>query len=603
MEFRSPFPELKIKKRKALAVKILLKSVTYSFALFGALFIMLLAVALNMLKTPSVMTQPVPRQAIITLDLNRTYPELRSDDLIAEFSETPSISFYDLIVAIRAAALDGRVKAIIAQVNNSHFGLAQLQELRQAIKDFRATGKKAYIYSTGMGSFGGGTDEYYLATAFDEIWMQPNTEIGITGLNMEIPFLKGLLEKIGVTAEFYARHEYKNAAASLLYSDFTVPYKKETEQMGRSLFEQIVNDVSAERKIDKKQLRKLINEAPVFAETGVDEKLIDRVAYRPELIEKVMNETGGKMIDMYDYAASVGDGDKGLPVIAFVTMEGTIDAGKSQSNPLRGDNVIGAETFIQQLDEIAANGNVKALVLRINSPGGSYSASNEIWNALMRLKEKNHLPIIVSMGDYAASGGYFVALAGDKLLAEPATITGSIGVLGGKIVFAGLWNKLKVNWGEVKFGDNAGILSANHKFSASEKAVFNKSLDNVYHDFVTKVAEARQITSDGMDKLARGRVWTGQQAVDNGLIDELGGISQAVIWAKKLSDIAPQGRFNIVYYPKAKTFQEKVAELINGGAKISVNKTVKQMGLDIDAVNMLKRLQYETVLPPLKLNM
>ena len=150
---------------------------------------------------------------------------------------------------------------------------------------------------------------------------------------------------------------------------------------------------------------------------------------------------------------------------------------------------------------------------------------------------------------------------------------------------------------------SAGILSANHKFSASEKAVFNKSLDNVYHDFVTKVAEARQITSDGMDKLARGRVWTGQQAVDNGLIDELGGISQAVIWAKKLSDIAPQGRFNIVYYPKAKTFQEKVAELINGGAKISVNKTVKQMGLDIDAVNMLKRLQYETVLPPLKLNM
>ncbi len=164
-----------MKKRKALAVDILLKSVTYSFALFGLLFILLLLIVINMLKSPSVMVQPVPNRAVITLDLNRSYPEIRSDDLIAEFSDEPSISFYDLIKAVNVAALDDRVMAIVAQVNNSHFGLAQIQGLRQAIKDFRAAGKKAYLYSTGMGSFGGGTDEYYLATAFDEIWMQPNT--------------------------------------------------------------------------------------------------------------------------------------------------------------------------------------------------------------------------------------------------------------------------------------------------------------------------------------------------------------------------------------------------------------------------------------------
>ena len=603
LQFRSPFPEMKMKKRKALAVDILLKSVTYSFALFGLLFILLLLIVINMLKSPSVMVQPVPNRAVITLDLNRSYPEIRSDDLIAEFSDEPSISFYDLIKAVNVAALDDRVMAIVAQVNNSHFGLAQIQGLRQAIKDFRAAGKKAYLYSTGMGSFGGGTDEYYLATAFDEIWMQPNTEIGITGLNIEVPFLKGLLDKIGVIAEFYARHEYKNAAASLLYSGFTAPYKKETEQMGRSLFEQIVDDISSDRGIDKKRLCKLIDKAPVFAEDGLNEKLIDKIAYRPELIEQALDEALGQMIDMYDYASSIAEGGKRLPLVAFVTLDGTIDSGKSQSNPLRGDNVTGAETFIQQLDEIAMNKDVRAVVLRINSPGGSYSASNEIWNALVQLRNKSDLPIVVSMGDYAASGGYFVALAGDMLLAEPSTITGSIGVLGGKVAFSGLWDKLKVNWGEVKFGANSGILSVNHKFSAAERAVFNKSLDNVYHDFTTKVAEARNIAPDKMDKLARGRIWTGKQAVENGLVDELGGISQAVAWAKKLSGLPPQSRFGIIYYPKAKTFQEKIAELVGGGAKISVNKAVKQMGLDIESVNMLQRLQYETVLPLFKLNM
>ena len=418
-----------------------------------------------------------------------------------------------------------------------------------------------------------------------------------------MPFLKGLLDKIGVTAEFYARHEYKNAAASLLYSGFTAPYKKETEQVGRSLFEQIVDDISSDRGIDKKRLCKLIDKAPVFAEDGLNEKLIDKIAYRPELIEQALDEALGQMIDMYDYASSIAEGGKRLPLVAFVTLDGTIDSGKSQSNPLRGDNVTGAETFIQQLDEIAMNKDVRAVVLRINSPGGSYSASNEIWNALVQLRNKSDLPIVVSMGDYAASGGYFVALAGDMLLAEPSTITGSIGVLGGKVVFSGLWDKLKVNWGEMKFGANSGILSVNHKFSAAERAVFNKSLDNVYHDFTTKVAEARNIAPDKMDKLARGRIWTGKQAVENGLVDELGGISQAVAWAKKLSGLPPQSRFGIIYYPKAKTFQEKIAELVGGGAKISVNKAVKQMGLDIESVNMLQRLQYETVLPPLKLNM
>ena len=198
----------------------------------------------------------------------------------------------------------------------------------------------------------------------------------------------------------------------------------------------------------------------------------------------------------------------------------------------------------------------------------------------MQLRNKSDLPIIVSMGDYAASGGYFVALAGDMLLAEPSTITGSIGVLGGKVVFSGLWDKLKVNWGEVKFGANSGILSVNHKFSAAERAVFNKSLDNVYHDFTAKVAEARNIAPDKMDKLARGRIWTGKQAVENGLVDELGGISQAVAWAKKLSGLPPQSRFGIISLPKSRrAFRRKLPNLLVAGQKFRLIKLLNKWDL------------------------
>lgn len=339
------------------------------------------------------------------------------------------------------------------------------------------------------------------------------------------------------------------------------------------------------------------------ADEGLKEGLIDKTAFKPDLLEKVLDETKGEMIDVYDYAYSLEESGKKLPTIAFLVVDGTISGGKSLSNPLQGESIVGSETLIQQLDEIANNKYVKALLLRINSPGGSYTASAEIWNALSRLKEKRRLPIVVSMGDYAASGGYFIALPGDKILAEASTVTGSIGVLGGKMVLAGLWDKLEINWGEVKFGDNAGILSANHKFSEREKEVFNRSLDNVYRDFTAKVAAARNISPEKMDKLARGRVWTGIQAVENGLADEIGGIDRAVAYAKQLGGIPPKSRFGIAYYPKAKTLQEKIAELVGGGPKISVNKVINQMGLDIESVNMLKRLQYETVLPPFKLDL
>ena len=603
MKFKSPFPEIKAITKKYASSAFVWKTMVYALALFGVVVLLLLFLLLNLLGGTGNIVPNVPKNAVLTLDLNQNYPETRVDDLWAELSEVPQTSFYDLIKAINIAALDNRVSAIVAKINDTPLGLAQIQDLRSALEAFRSTGKKAYIYSSGMGNFGGGTSEYYLASAFDEIWMQPHSEIGITGLNIEIPFFKQLLAKFGVEAEFYARHEYKNAAASLVSSSFSKPYREEMTKLGKSLFSQMMNDIVRSRNLSEKSLLKLINDAPISAEKGSVSGLVDRIAYQPDLFDFVLNKTDGTLFNMLDYVYSIESDEQNLPTIAFLVLDGTIAEGISSSNPLQGENIVGTETFMKQLDDIANNKYVKAVVVRVNSPGGSYTAANEMWNALENLKKKKNLPIVISMGDYAASGGYFVALAGDKIIAEPSSLTGSIGVLGGKFVLKDLWKKLNVNWGNVKFGDNAGVLSVNQNFSQSEKKIFNASLDRIYKDFTRKVSDARGISLKELDKLARGRVWTGSQAQANGLIDEIGGIDKAVAWAKKLANIVPKSRFSILYYPKPKTLQEKLAEFMGMEPKISVNKIINQMGLDIQSINVLQRLKYDTVLPPFKLNM
>lgn len=600
-KIETPFSATGAGRKRTLAARLLMKSVVYSFALFGLLFIVLLVFVLGMLRQETGVVADVPDKAILFVDFNESYPEMRSDDLFSEFSDVPALSFYDLTKAINLAALDPKVKALIGNVSLSGLGLAQIEDLRSSIRVFRSTGKKAYLYSTGFGSFGQGTREYYLAAAFDEIWMQPNTEVGITGVGIEVPFIRGLLDKLGIVPEFYARHEYKNAAASLLSKGFSPEYRSETEKLGGGIFQRMAADIAADRGLDEGDVKKAVDEAPVAAEKALEKKLIDKIAYKPDLIEQVMDETGGEMINLVDYALNIKEGRKNRPSVALMVIDGMITEGESSANPFEGEATAGSETIVAQLDEIARDKSVKALVLRINSPGGSYTAANEIWYAVNRMKSEKMIPVVVSMGDYAASGGYFIALSGDYVIAEPLSITGSIGVLGGKMVLSELWKKLDVNWGEVKFGRNAGILSVNHPFSPEEKRVFNRSLDNIYKDFTEKTATVRGINPNEMERIARGRVWLGEDALRNGLVDALGGLNEAVAKAKELGGIKPKTRFNIVYYPKRKTFQEKLAQMLGSGPKISVNKVVNDFGFGTNDINMLNRMKYDTVLPPFRI--
>lgn len=586
--------------KKKTALRLILKTIIYAFAVFGLLFILILIGVLGIMS-PGKIIMPVPEKTVLRINFDTNYMEVRGDDFFAEFADMPVYSFFDLIRAINTAADDDRVKAIAATVNMSSLGLAQIQDIAESVKYFRSKGKEAYIFSSGMGAFGGGTKEYYLASVFDEIWLQPISDIGMTGVHIEVPFFKGVLQKIGVDPEFYARNEYKTAAESLISRGFTPAYKEEMSKLGSGLFNQLAAGISQNRGLELKDVKKLIDQAPVFSSKAIEYKLADNLGYRQDMESFLAAKYGAEILDISDYMNNIGDYQgEDLPHIAFLVLEGAVQSGQSSNNPMY-DAVIGADTVQKQLEELSRRRNLRAVILRVNSPGGSYAASDEIMHALDRFKEKTGVPIVVSMGNYAASGGYFIALAGDYIVAEPATLTGSIGVLGGKMVLERLWKKLHINWGEMNFGKNAGILSVNHKFSPEEKKLFNRSLDMVYKDFLIKVAAVRKI--ENVDDVAGGRVWLGEGALKAGLVDELGGIETALKKAKELGGIIPGADFGLVYYPRRQSFQEKLTEFLENGGGLPAVKLPGNFGIDAEDLKLLQRLQYDAVLPPFKLEM
>lgn len=588
----------KIGLKRKLAARILLKSVTYAFALFGFLFILLLIAVIGMLSAPGGAVA-VPQNTVLQIDFDQPLSEVRRDSLLTDMGSGAQPSFADVLFSIDAAGRDGRVKAIAAKIGNSELGLAQLQELREAIIIFRSRGKKAYLYSSGFGDFGGGTAEYYLASAFDEITMLPNSEAGLTGVSIEVPFLRNVLDKVGVSPEFYSRHEFKTAMASFTDKKASKLFYEEMESLARFLNAEMFRGIIPARygELSQKDSRPIINQSPMAAEEALEMGLIDKTGYETDWREAIKKAHQGEFLDIADYAAQWAY-RRNANGIALLVLEGAISEGVSIDSPFSGEAVVGADTVLAQIDEIAEDKNIKAVIVRINSPGGSYTASNQIWQALMRLKEKKKVPLVVSMGNYAASGGYFAALAGDKIFAGSMTITGSIGVLGGKMVLEEMWNKLGIDWMAVETGETSGVMSMNRHFNAREKELFNRSLDRVYADFIKKVSDARGLDLQRMDKLARGRVWTGHGAKENALTDENGGLLSALQEVKSAAHIKAEDAVSFVFYPKQKTLQEKISEL-TGGLQVAAAKRIQaELGLDISALGMLKRLQYDTVLEP-----
>ncbi len=576
-------------KSRASSFRILIKSAVWAFAIVGLLAILLLFSLVSLVKSEmGSKAAKLPDRFVLAVNLDAEYSEVRGDSLLHELAEVKGFSFYDLTKSLKNAAQDTRVAAIYLKVGETGLGLAQIQEIRKLLALFKASGKNIYAYSSSFGHLGAGNDEYYLVSQADKIVLMPGGELGLTGLSVEIPFAKGLLDKIGVTPEFYARYEYKNAYASFTEAEMPKEMRRDFTKLADNLWRQIIQDVAEDRNIKEAALQKLADKAPLVCREALENGLVDDCGSEEDFAFSFLKELDAEMVLLEAYAAQpVLAKDK----IALLSMEGVIDSGLSSANPLGGDAVIGAESVKAQLDDLKSLENLKAVVIRINSPGGDYAAAKEIWQALMAFKQREAVPVLISMGNYAASGGYFIALAGDRIYADEATVTGSVGVVGGKPVLEKLWKKLGVNWSAVNTGKNAGISSINRDFSLNEKQLFNKILDNIYSDFTLIVSQQRHLTLQEVDKLARGRVWLGDEAVKNGLADALGGLNDVL-------EAAGSDKAEIVYYPKAKTFTEKLQDVLGGSQDLAINQLKNNFAVEFGSVNMLNRLNYNLILWP-----
>jgi protease IV len=496
---------------------------------------------------------------ILELDLTEGIAEGPPADPLSALLTMRRTRLQDLLEGLRRAAADDRVRVLVVKVGGSRIGLAKIQELRGAISDFRKSGKLAVAWTESFGDFVHGNLPYYLASGFDRIYLQPSGTLGLTGVAVEQVFLHGALEKLGIDFQSAKRYEYKSAADQLTESGFTGPAREAAARLAQSVTEQLIAAVAAGRGLALEQAAGLFGRGPFLARQALDEGLVDGLLYRDEVYDQVRNEAGRDATLLYlqryqrtqslgDLPRRVGAGARGIApgqherFVATIYAQGPIRSGRSgRGGP--GGGGMGSDTVAAALRAAAADDGARAVVLRVNSPGGSYTASDVIWREVVRLRAAGK-PVVVSMGDVAASGGYFIAAPADVIVAQPGTITGSIGVIMGKPVLRDLFERAGVATDTItdSAGGVATMFSSSRPFSDGEWTRINEWLDGVYADFTDKVAAGRRLPPERVHDLARGRVWSGADAIANGLADEAGGLREAIAIARKragLPDDAP----------------------------------------------------------------
>ncbi len=533
------------------------------FAIIGA-FVSLILVALVALAIwGSSATTPVAESSVLSLNLTEGLADAAPREGIAAILGDQKPTLRDVLDAIERAGNDPRVKGVFARVGGDDVPTAQAQELRDAIAALRAKGKFTIAYADTIGEFGAGTHAYYLAAGFDEIWLQPQGIVGLAGLRAEAPFFRGLLDKIGVVPSFDHRSEYKTAFNMLTEHQMTPPHREETEAILRSVFTQIVAGIAHDRKLQEAQVRALIDRGLLLPDEALQAHVIDHVGYRDEAESAAKTRAGksAELVSALDYLDRAGRPHEKGPTIALIYGTGLIQRGTSTPNPFSASGLMGADTISRAFDKAAGDTDVKAILFRIDSPGGSAVASETIWHAVERAHESRK-PIIVSMGAVAGSGGYYIAAPADKIVAEPATLTGSIGVLAGKLVLGGLWDKLGVSWDTLDEGANAGMFSTLKDFSPPEKQRFEAFLDAAYATFKDRVAKGRNLGEDGVESAAKCRVWTGEDAKAHGLVDVLGGFATALRLAKQAAGIPDSQDVTLKLYPRVETVGEAFGRLM-----------------------------------------
>ncbi len=527
----------------------------------------------------------LPDQFIAYWEIDGGYADVPEESTFpGAMKSRPTI--YKLINGIDSAAEDPRVKAMLVHFRTGGIGLAHIEELHAAIKRFRETGKPAIFFAADMPE---GLGAYYFASVFDEILMQPVGTLMLGGINLEAPYFKELMDKLGVTAEFVRRKEYKTLYESVTAQEMSPENREMVSAMIESLAGTIVEDISETRGMTQAQVKAGIDMGLLTDQEALDSGLVDQIAYGDIVLDKLHEKLGLDpeseelpLVKMHSYVSHLaGKGVPGLMAlaaqeveaekapetrVALVFLSGLIVPDEAPGFAGGGD-VASAREIGQIIYRAGMDDSVSVVVLRIDSPGGSPSASETIRRAIVKTQERG-TPVYVSMGQTAASGGYWVAAPADRIFALPTTITGSIGVVSGKPVLKEMWNKIGVNWEEIEWGENADIWSVNEPFSPSGRERINALADHIYNHFIRVVSDGRGMSPQEVEQVARGYVWPGRQALDAGLVDELGGLDVALDHVAVTLGKESRDDLNIVLLPKPKTPVEKLLELLETQAAI-----------------------------------
>ncbi|GDX82415.1 hypothetical protein LBMAG42_42260 [Deltaproteobacteria bacterium] len=450
---------------------------------------------------------------------------------------------------VRRAATDDRIKGLYLEVRDLGVGWAGAAELRDAITAFSASGKPCYAWADGYEN-----KTYYVASACTNLYMSPAGVMLVNGFSLTTEYYAGTFEKLGVTANFEHVGDFKSAIEPYQRAEPSEAASAAMETMLDGLYGEMVAGIAGSRGVDTAHVLAWIDDPPITPDATLARGMVTGLKYRDEVAEALCGEERTEIGDYHEPASPFASGRK----IAVVHADGAIVSGESGS-PIFGGSLVGDRSMVEILDDVREDEDVAAVVLRVNSPGGSGLASDNIWRALIRLKEAGK-PLVVSMGDYAASGGYYIAAPGDWIVAEPATLTGSIGVFGGKINLGGIYTKIGVTTHTYRRGAMSDLFSPISDFSEPERAKFREFLQGFYDTFVSRVAVGRSMTPEAVHEVAQGRVWTGAQAKERGLVDELGGLDVAIAKATELAKPTEGEELGLERFPHRKTLFEQLSE-------------------------------------------
>lgn len=527
--------------------------------IIGGIFLALFLVAIIgiVLFAEAVNKPKVADNSVLVLNISGSLPDYTPDDPTAKlFGLGQGESFSSLLTQLRKAKVDKRISAVLLDIDSTSFGWGKADELRAAIADFKTSGKPTYAYME-MGA----NKEYYIATAADKIFLPPPGDLYINGFSAQAQFYKGSLDKLGVEWEDVHVGKYKSANEPFTRKDYSPESREVMNAILDDYYGRVTSAISESRKKSPEDVKAIIDNAPYNAIAAQQQNLIDGAKYRDEVYNELKNALGYKenddlrttstsaYKDITPESLGLNSGER----IAVIFASGLITSGRSTDGTFGGAQTIGSDTISKAVKDAADDSSIKAIVLRVDSGGGSALASDLMWHTLEYAKTKK--PVVTSMGDVAASGGYYIACNSNKIVAEPSTLTGSIGVVLGRPNIGGLYEWLGITNEYTSRGKNSEIFRVDRKWTEEERAVFQKSANFFYWDnFVPKVAKGRGKSVEQINEVAQGRVWTGAQAKDKGLVDEFGGLNRAVEIAKELANLPADKDVKRVVFPASKPF-------------------------------------------------